>query len=170
MTWGFGYLACLLVGLVLAAVTGLIRDLRAFARHTPVVPHSDLHHPLLGIVARRVSPGLVLGGLVGLVLNANRGVGHGSALLWACASGVVGVLAACLVLRRPIASALVSQHATVVKEIQPGGYGQVRIERGGVSVLLAAQSADPLPIPAGTEVEVVDCTCSVIKVRLPSGP
>ncbi len=34
MTWGFAYLTCCIVGLVVAAVTGLISDLRAFARHT----------------------------------------------------------------------------------------------------------------------------------------
>jgi intracellular sulfur oxidation DsrE/DsrF family protein len=58
----------------------------------------------------------------------------------------------------------------VVKDIEPGGYGQVRVERNGVAVLLAAQNADRIAIRAGSDVEVVDCTRSVITVRLPSRP
>jgi len=46
----------------------------------------------------------------------------------------------------------------------------VRVERNGVAVLLAAQNADRIAIRAGSDVEVVDCTRSVITVRLPSRP
>ncbi len=167
MTWGFGYLVSFLVGLVLAAVTGLLRDLRAFAQHTAVVPHPDLHSPVLGVVARCASPGLVLSGVVGLVLSASRGVAPTTALLWACGAGVLAVLAATVLLRpRLAAPAPDGRHATVVKEIQPGGYGQVRLERNGVAVLLAAQSTEGVPLPAGALVEVVDATRSVLTVRL----
>jgi len=166
VTWAFGYFMWFIVGLVLAAVTGLIRDLRSIAQHRLVVPHADLHFPFLGVVARRLSAGLVLFGLVGFVLSAQRGIDRRAALVSASVAGVLGILVASLMLRRPCRPEVVSQRATVVKEIQPGGYGQVRLERGGVSVLLAAQSADPRSIPAGAEVEVVECTRSVITVRL----
>lgn len=167
MTWAFGYFVCFIVGLVLGAVTGLIRDLRSLAHHNLVVPYSDLHRPFLGFVASRLGAGLVLSGLVGLILAVQRGNDRETAFVWACLAGAVGVLAASLLLRRPRCPEIGSQYATVVKEIQPGGYGQVRIERNGVAVLLAAQSADLHSIPAGSEVEVVDCTRSVITVRLP---
>ena len=171
MTWAFGYFACFIVGLVLAAVTGMIRDLREFARHTSAVPHPNLHLTLLALFARRISPGLVLSGLVGLVLATSRGIDREATLLWACGAGVLGVVAASLLLRRhPSAGTPRGERATVVKAIQPGGYGQVRIERDGVAVLLAAQSVDRLPIPAGSEVEVVELTRSVITVRLPDRP
>lgn len=168
MTWAFGYLACFIVGLVLGAVTGLIRDLRSLAQRHVVVPHSDLHLPFLGLVGRRLAAGLILTGVVGLILAAQRGIDHRATLIPACAAGVLGVLVASLLLRRPGGLAPSSSRATVVKDIHPGGYGQVRIERAGMAVLLAAQSVEPLFIPAGTDVEVVDCTRSVITVRLPS--
>ena len=71
-------------------------------------------------------------------------------------------------MRRPCAVALDSERATVVRDIQPGAYGQVRIEKNGVTVLMAAQSVDAGVIPAGAEVEVVDCSRSVLTVRLRS--
>ncbi len=169
MTWGFGFLASFIVGLVLAAVSGLIRDLQSLARHKVVVPHSAKHLPFLTLLGRQLAGGLTLCGVVGLILVAQRGIGPRTALLWALGAGVIGVLAASVTLHRPCARALSSQRATVVKEIQPGGYGQVRLERNGVAVVLAAQNADRLPIPAGSTVEVVDCTRSVVTVRLPSG-
>jgi hypothetical protein len=170
VTWAFGYLACFIVGLVLAAVSGLIRGLQLLAHPSVVVPHSAQRLPFINLLGRRLAAGLILSGLVGLVLAVQRAVGLRAALLWAVAAGVVGVLAASVPLRHPCAQVLDSQHATVVKDIQPGGYGQVRLERNGVAVLLAAQNADRLVIPAGSDVEVVDCTRSVIIVRLPSRP
>ncbi len=171
MTWAFAYLACFMVGLVVAAVTGLISDLRAFARHTAAVPHPDMHLPALGLVARRLSPGLILGGALGFVLTVQRGEDRGTTLVWAVAVGLAGVIAGCVLLRRRACGEVASGgRATVVRDIQPGGYGQVRLERDGVAVLLAAQSADTVAIPAGSEVEVVECTRSVITVRMPSRP
>jgi outer membrane lipoprotein SlyB len=41
----------------------------------------------------------------------------------------------------------------------------VKLERDGGSVVLAAQSVDHALIPAGSEVEVVDSTRSVVTVR-----
>jgi len=168
VTWAFGYFVCFIVGLVLGAVTGLVRDLRSVAQHHVGVPHSNLHPPFLGLVVSRLAAFLIPSGLVGFVLAVQRGSDRKAALILACIAGAVGVLAASLLLRRKRSAETRGQHATVVKEIQPGGYGQVRIERNGLSVLLAAQSADPYSIPAGSEVEVVDSTRSVLTVRLPA--
>jgi hypothetical protein len=167
VTWAFGYFACFIVGLVLGAVTGLIRDLRSLAHHNVVLPHSDLDRPFLGLVVSRLGAGLILSGLVGLVLSVRRDADREAVLVWACAAGAAAALAATVVLRSRRCVAIRSEHATVVKEIHPGGYGQVKIERDGVAVLLAAQSVDSSSIPAGSEVEVVDCSRSVLTVRLP---
>lgn len=169
MTWSFGYLACFIVGLVLAAVSGLIRDLQCLARPNVVVPRSARHLPFLNRLGRRLAAGLILSGLVGLVLAVQRNIGPRRALLWAIVASVLGVLVASLPLARACSSVARSERAIVVKDIPPGGYGQVRFERDGVAVLLAAQSADRVVIPAGSDVEVVESTRSVITVRLPSG-
>ncbi len=169
MTWEFCYVAVFIVGLALAAVTGLIRDLRSLARHHLVVPHPDLHRPFLALLGRRLAIGLVLFGLVGLVIAAQRHAQPRTTLLLATAAGFAGILATLLLMRRPCATALGSERATVVRDIQPGAYGQVRIEKNGVTVLMAAQSADAALIPAGAEVDVVDCSRSVLTVRLRSG-
>lgn len=168
MTWEFSYVAAFIVGLALAAVTGLISDLRSLARHHLVVPHPDLHRPFLALLGRRLAIGLMLFGLVGLVINARRHAERSTTLLIAAGAGLAGIAAALLMLRRPCAIALDSERATVVREIQPGAYGQVKIERNGVTVVMAAQSVDAGVIPAGAEVEVVDCTRSVLTVRLHS--
>lgn len=166
MTWEFSYVAVFILGLALAAVTGLISDLRSLARHHLVLPHSDLHRPFLALLGRRLAIGFGLFGLVGLVINAQRDADPPTTLLIAAVAGVAGVVAASVVLRRPCAIALDSERATVVREIQPGAYGQVRIERNGLTVVMAAQSVDAGTIPAGAEVEVVDCSRSVLTVRL----
>ncbi|HQT95696.1 MAG: hypothetical protein B7Z68_10850 [Acidobacteria bacterium 21-70-11] len=168
MTWEFCYVAVFVVGLGLAAVTRLISDLRSLARHHLVVPHSDLHRPFLALLGRWLAIGMVLFGLVGLVVTAQRHAKPWTTLLLATAAGIAGILAALLMMRHPCAVALGSERATVVRDIQPGAYGQVRIEKNGVTVLMAAQSVDAGVIPAGAEVEVVDCSRSVLTVRLRS--
>jgi hypothetical protein len=168
VTWEFSYVALFIVGLALAAVTGLISDLRSLARHHLVVPYSDLHRPFLTLLGRRLAVALVLFGLVGLVLSAQRFAEARSTLLIASGAGIAAALATFFVWRRPCAVALDTNRATVVRDILPGAYGQVRIERKGVAVVLAAQSVDADVIPAGAEVEVVDCSRSVLTVRLPA--
>ncbi len=165
MTWEFSYVAALIVGLALAAVTGLIRELRPHSRRHFVLPNQDLHAPLLALLGRRLAVGLILFGGAGFALLARRGVATGRDAVAAGAAGVLGVIAAFLFLRRPCAVALRSERATVVRDIPPGGYGQVRIRRGEVDVVMAAQSADSGVLAAGTEVEVVDCSRSVLTVR-----
>lgn len=62
-----------------------------------------------------------------------------------------------------------SRHATVVQEIPPGGFGQVRLEQAGHHLLLAASTVGGEGVPAGSVVEIVDDTRSVLVVqRLPN--
>ena len=165
VTWEFSYVAALIVGLALAAVTGLIRELRPHSRRHFVLPNQDLHAPLLALLGRRLAVGLILFGGAGFALLARRGVATAGDAIAAGAAGVLGVVAAFLFLRRPCAVALRSERATVVRDIPAGGYGQVRIRRGEVDVVMAAQSVDGGVLAAGTEVEVVDCSRSVLTVR-----
>ncbi|HVN31412.1 MAG TPA: hypothetical protein VMT45_05460 [Thermoanaerobaculaceae bacterium] len=166
MTWAFAYLAALIVGLVLASVTGLLRDVRSLSRHRHlVVPHADQYPAFLNVLGRRLAIGLVFFGVVGLVVGARWVSDRPSTALAALVAGVAGLVLGFLFYRRPSARTDRHEHATVVREIPPGGYGQVRFERAGGSVVLAAQNIDQIVIPAGSEVEVVDATRSVVTVR-----
>ncbi len=164
MTWTFLYAAALVVGLALGAVTGLLRNLRLLAHHL-VVPHPDLHSAVPTLLGKRLAVGLVAAGLVGLVLSARPLADPKHTLVIAAGSAAVALVLAVALLRPRCAELLTADRATVVRDIPPGGYGQVRFEREGGSVVLAAQSVDATTIPAGTEVEVVDCTRSVVTVR-----
>ena len=165
VTWEFSYVAALIVGLALAAVTGLIRELRPHSRRHFVLPNQDLYAPLLALLGRRLAVGLILFGGAGFALLARRGVATAGDATAAGAAGVLGVAAAFFFLRRPCPAAWRSERATVVRDIPAGGYGQVRIRRGEVDVVMAAQSVDGGVLAAGTEVEVVDCSRSVLTVR-----
>jgi hypothetical protein len=169
VTWAFVYLVALLLGLVLAVVTGVLRDLTqlSFHRHL-VVPPSDQQFPFFALLGRRLAFGLALFGIAGLVMGDRLVSSSRFTLLVALAAGVVGFAFGLAVLRRPCGEAPEFAKATVVRDITPGGYGQVRLERSGATVVLAAQSVDASVIPAGTEVEVVDCTRSVVTVRKPT--
>jgi hypothetical protein len=158
------YAVALVVGLVLAGVTGLIRDLRSLA-HNLVVPHPDQHSAFLALLGRRLAVGLVLAGIVGLFMSARPLSDPRRILVISLAVGVVGFVLALFLLRTPCDEIRHIEKATVVRDIPPGGYGQVRFERKGGSVLLAAQNVDSAVIPAGCAVEVVDCTRSVVTIR-----
>jgi hypothetical protein len=164
MTWLFMYAAVLVVGLVLAAVAGLARDLRSLAHHV-VVPQPDRHFAVLALFGRRLAAALVLSGALGLVMSARPFADPKRTLAVALAVGAVGFVLAFAFLRPPCAELGRIVKATVVRDIPPGGYGQIRLERAEGSVVFAAQSVDAGTIPAGSEVEVVDCTRSVITVR-----
>jgi hypothetical protein len=169
VTWAFAYLVALMVGLVLAVVTGVLRDLTqlSFHRHL-VVPPSDQQFPFLALLGRRLAFGLALFGIAGLVLGDRLARDPRVTLLVAVGAGVAGFAFGLAVLRRPSAEAPHIDKATVVRDIAPGGYGQVRLRRAGGDVVMAAQSVDTTLIPAGAEVEVVDCTRSVVTVRKPA--
>lgn len=167
MTWAFIYLACLLVGLVLAAVSGLFGDIRALLQNLPVAPAADHHPALLNVVARRFAAGLCAFGGVGLIL-ATRGREHfATALTGAITAGLAAVVAAIVLLRRRRPRPPRPGVAVVVREIPPGGYGQIRLPEHAGGLLMAAQTDDPQPIPAGIEVEVVDIERTVVLVRRP---
>ena len=166
MTWAFAYAAALVVGLALASVTGLIRDLRSLARHHLVVPHPDQQSAFLALLGRRLAVGLVFAGIVGLVMGARRISEPRITAMVSFGVGLVGFVVALAALRRPCPAVVYNQKATVVRDIPPGGYGQVRLQRVGGSVVMAAQNVDEAVIPAGSEVEVVDCTRSVVTIRL----
>ena len=166
MTWAFIYLVALLVGLVLATVTGLLRDLRNLSRHHHlVVPHPDQQSAFLALLGRRLAVGSFLFGLVGLAIGS-RGVSRpGLTVPIALGAGLVGFVLGVGLYRRPRVVTVHGDSATVVRDIPPGGYGQVRLQRAGGSFILAAQNLDQTLIPAGSAVEVVDSTHSVVTVR-----
>jgi hypothetical protein len=166
VTWAFAYLVALIVGLALATVTGLLRHVRNLSRHRHlVVPHADQYPAFLNLLGRRLAIGLVSFGVVGLVIGARWVSERRSTFLAALGAGVAGLVLGFVCYRRPSGRTDRHDRATVVREIPPGGYGQVRLERPGGSVILAAQNIDQLVLPAGSDVEVVDATRSVITVR-----
>jgi len=166
VTWAFAYLAALVLGLVLAIVTGLLRDLRSLARPRLVVPHPDQNAPFIALLGRRLSPGLIVAGAVGLVMSGGRVPEPLRTLPVALAAGLVCFLLAHIFLRRRLPRRPPIEHAVAVREIAPGGYGQVRIQHGKESVVMAAQSIEEDAIPAGALVEVVEGTRSVLTIRL----
>ena len=166
MTWAFTYLVALVLGLVLASVTGLLRDVRNLSRHHHlVVPHPDQHSAFLALLGRRLAVGLFLFGLVGLAIGVRVVARPSITFPVAVGAGLVGFVLGVGLYRRPRVMTRHGESATVVRDIPPGGYGQVRLEREGGSVVLAAQNIDQAPISAGSEVEVVDSTRSVLTVR-----
>ena len=148
MTWAFVYLVALLVGLVLATVTGLLRDLRNLSRHHHlVVPHPDQQSAFLALLGRRLAVGSFLFGLVGLAIGA-RGVSRpGLTFPVALGAGLVGFVLGVGLYRRP----------RVEDDARRVGHGGARHParrlragptpaRGG-SVVLAAQNIDQASDP-----------------------
>ena len=165
MTWAFIYLSCLLVGLVLAAVSGLLGDLRALFQHQQVAPSADYGPALLSVLGRRLAAGILTFGAAGLVLVARGPEHYASVLITATVAGLVAALLGILLLkhrhhRRPSGGT-----AVVVRDIPPGGYGQIRLVGGPQGLLMAAHSDEPALIPAGSEVDVLDLESSVVLVR-----
>lgn len=163
MTWGFLFLVTLLVGLPLAAIFGILESL-------PRNPHVALPRAELARHRRQVHIarfGVALSGFggLGLILVSWGRVTWGWVITAASAAALVLWMVSRWVFRLPCPPSVLQQRATVVRDILPGGYGQVRIEAGGSATLLAAQSESDEAIPAGSEVEVVDCQRSVVVVR-----
>jgi membrane protein implicated in regulation of membrane protease activity len=164
VTWAFLYVATLLVGLALAAVTGLLRDVAGLARNSAVVaPQQNTHAVVLSRLLRCVAAASVAFGMVGLALTALRPLHRRAALNSALGAAVLAVACGVLLQRRRHARMRQEGLATVVREIPAGGYGQIRIE--GSPTVLAAQGADREAIPIGATVEVVDSERSVVTVR-----
>lgn len=165
MTWAFVYLACLIVGLVLAAVSGLLGDLRALFRNQQVAPPADFGPAFLSVLGRRLAAGMLAFGVVGLVLVARGPEHRTSALTTAAVAGVLAALVGILLLKRRHHRRVLGGTAVVVRDIPPGGYGQIRLTDGPEGLLMAAHSNEPALIPAGSEVEVLDQESSVVLVR-----
>lgn len=166
MTWGFVYLATLLVGLLLAGVTGLLRAAPFRPEHQRlVIPTAEQHLGLASILGRRkiLGTGLAAFGLVGLLGSvAKLGNAWAVARVSLGAAAIVALLVAVL-RRRTVARLPGEGRVTVVREIPPGGYGQVSFHESGI--VMAATSVDGELLPVGSEVEVVDSGKSVITVR-----
>jgi len=171
VTWSFLFVAVLVVGAVLAAVIGGLRNerqVRSHHRHL-VLPHADHHGVFRSHVALWAAVGLSGFGLAGLLAASLLGLPPGTSLTVATAVGAICAAAAIVLVRPYCPPARRGERATAIREMLPGAYGQIRVEHGEHHVILAAQSADDRPIPAGAEVEVLDCDRSVVRVRL-AGP
>ncbi len=168
MTWSFFFVAVLIVGVVLAAVIGGLRnDRHGRSQHRHLVlPHADHHGVFRSLFALRAAVGLSGFGLAGLLACSLLGLPPITCLAVAAAAGAVCTLAAFVVVRPGCAPARSRGRATAVREMLPGAYGQIRLEQGEHIVIMAAQSADDRPIRVGAEVEVLDCDRSVVRVRL----
>ncbi|MFI5165508.1 MAG: hypothetical protein ACHQQS_02725 [Thermoanaerobaculales bacterium] len=165
MTWAFVYIAALIVGLVLAGVTVLLRDLRPLARRHLVFPHADHHASFFAVVGPRIASALLGFALVGLVLKAQHWFDAITTAELAGGAGGAACLLSAFWPRRRCAPDLPAARAVVVREMPPGGYGQVRVDSSGGAIVMAAQSIDTQVLPEGMVVEVVDCTRSVLTVR-----
>lgn len=166
MTWGFIYLAALLVGILLAGVTGLLRvaPFRS-EHHRLVVPTAEQALGLRSVLGRRriLGFGLAAFGLAGFLGSVSGLGGPWRVAQASLLTGVVVALLAAVARRQKTTGAPATGRVTVVREIPPRGYGQVSFQESGV--VLAATSADGEVLPVGSEVEVVDSDKSVVTVR-----
>ena len=164
MTWGFLYLVGLLVGLVLAAATGLLQGLARIGGAGGVTaPRHDASPALWSRLGRSLAAALSLFGLIGLALASLSQVSPSGALTLAIAAGTLAAGLAFLLYRPRRAGTSHQGLGTVIREIRPGGYGQIRLEEGGA--ILAAQGVEDEVIPVGTAVEILDAERSVVRVR-----
>lgn len=162
MTWGFFFLATLLVGLILATVFGILESL---PRGHIALPRAELMRHRRQVHIARLGVGLAAFGGAGLVLVSWGRTSWQGVVISSFAFGFLSWLVCRWLLLLPCAPSVLEQRATVVREIPPGGYGQVRLQAGDSTMVLAAQSDEEEPIPAGSEVQVVDCQRSVVVVR-----
>ena len=165
VTWSFLFLASLLLGLVMAATSGLLRRItghRLF--HQITVPDQEHRSVLISVIARRCSLPLAAFGTAGLLLwRAEPPARLTTATVVALAAGAIAVLVMRRHRERPLAS-----RAVVIRAIPANGFGQVGIAQGRRTLVLAARSEDGHPIPVGCAIEMVDCESSVLTVR-PAG-
>jgi hypothetical protein len=167
VTWSFVFLAILLLGVVMAATSGLLRRFAVgHLRHHVTLPAPEHRSAMVNLAVQRGSIVLAAFGLAGLV--GPRGDVPGRAVV-ALLAALVAALVVIVALRpeRPSRSA---SHARVVRAIAARGYGQIEIDEGTRTLVLAARTDDGSEIPIGREVEVLDCESSVVTVRLPVPP
>lgn len=165
MTWAFLYLVAIILGLVLAGVTGLLRELPVAASHRHlVVPLPEQRFSRLNVLGRRTGVTLLAFGAVGLILQVWNRLEARQHLLIAVAAAMVAAVVSFFLLHGPCAAARTSERAIVLRDIPPGGYGQVRLGHEAGEAVVAARSVDEELLPAGSEVDVVDCSRSVISV------
>jgi hypothetical protein len=162
VTWSFLFLITLLIGLVMAATSGLMRRMTPHRIcHQITVPTPEHRSALVNLIAQRLCLPLVAFGAAGLLLRrAERPTRLATAVLIALGAALVSML----VLRRRRVLPLASR-AVVVREIPANGFGQVEVDQGDRRIVLAARSADGSRIPAGSAIEMVDCESSVLTVR-----
>lgn len=171
MTWTFAYFMVLLIGLVLAGASGLFRSVRFLGGHHRhlVVPHPDHCLPFRSHAAR-FSVGFTVLGLIGLLLSDWQNEPDETTLIIAVAASVAATLLAFLLIRRAVAGLARHGQATVVRDIAPGGYGQICFGSDDGGLMMAARSSSAVTIPAGTRVEVIETEHSVVTVRLLQEP
>ena len=163
MTWSFVFLAFLLFGLAMAATSGLLKRIAVHTVRYPVeMPAPEHHSAIITLMTQRASIVVTAFGVGGLLAHRSEGP---SRLLGAVASALVGARVALLALR-PKCRPPAASSARVVRAIAAGGYGQVEIDEGRRTLVLAARSDDGREIPVGASVDVLDCESSVLTVRL----
>lgn len=165
MTWSFIYLVLLVVGLTLSAVTGLGRtSSRGETGTAGEAPLPDVSTGALKHLTHWVAYGMAVVGLVGLPLSAWKAF---PPALTAALAGTAGMAVTLLgrASARPTVRGSAPDRGAVVRSIKPGGFGQVQVERAGTRVILAARSVDDEEIPAGSEVDIVESSRSVLTVR-----
>jgi hypothetical protein len=159
------FLAFLLIGLAMAATSGLLQRIGIHNVHFPVKMAASEHHSAVAhLTIQRASIVVAAFGIAGLL--ALRSETQARALI-ATVAALIATLVALLALR-PKCPLPAATHACVVRAITAGGYGQVEVDGGGRKLILAARAVDGGEIPLGASVEVLDCESSVLTVRLRS--
>jgi membrane protein implicated in regulation of membrane protease activity len=177
VTLGFAYLLIFLGGFTLALVTGFARRLlhpSELCDHVLVPSHEHLRglrFPAADVLASF----LTLFGLTCLVVHGLFALDPFREVVIGSVAGLIGIVALRSWLRTVCnpTEQLQRQRAEVrvVREIPASGYGQVEVLLEGAPLKLAARSQDRQPIPAGSLVEILDRTESVVVVtRLAAAP
>jgi hypothetical protein len=163
VTWFFLYVSALVVGLMLAGVPLLVR--RGRLEHVQGALPLAAHQGTAGAVVRGAGLGLIVAGTAGLAMIGWGFLAPDEILAWAAATGLAVWIATALVLRRRRSDSDAAGVATVIRDIPPGTYGQVRIQIRGTVVTMAAFNEGAATIPAGEVVDVLDSGRSVVRIR-----
>jgi membrane protein implicated in regulation of membrane protease activity len=172
VTVGFVYLILFLGGFTVALVTGLLR--RAFQPLAHAAPPAAPVHQHWQLASTPfwdfAAAFLTVFGLTAFTLHGVTALALGPEVALAAAAGLIGALA----LRSRIGHRSItrdhaldaeSSTASVVRDIPPSGFGQIELEVEGNRVTMAARSESLETIAAGTAVEVIDRSESVVTVR-----